>query len=462
MKKLILIILILQVSLFAKSNNESVKISVKADKDVTGISIVPISLRSSALNIFSESIEPAKVSSYKVELNEPFICVIRVLSGRRPLAQSICYLVPGKELNISVQKGLFAVNGELEKENHFIGKLVSSIRLADFRELRSEDYSLINKIDSLRDDKKTELNNSTFSEGFKTNISRVIDWDIQALKIKLLTKNMHLGKQVINDCLKTFVDPHMATTAIMNCDDYLLVLKDYFRLNDFCGNIKYQDEAFKEREQLAWIKNEYVRNWFALNTSAAYIFKGAGISPETRGIIEKLEESITLEKEKLVFKGLMDKFDKNEKRFSVIFKGKSAPKFTFENHKGEKVSLSDFKGKYVLLDFWNIHCGPCIKQIPYLKKYEEELKASNLEVISISCDGQDEKEKWRNFVIKKEMPGHQLIMDKGRDSKILSDYVIRGFPTFVLINPDGNIEETRFIAPQKPSFKSDLLKIIKK
>lgn len=462
MRRLIFIILILQISLFAKANNESVKISVKSDTDVNAIRLAPFSKFSPALAFFSETIRPSKVCSFKMELNEPIVCDIRLISGRKVIGKSTCYLEPGKELMISVKKGKLEIKGELEKKNHFISDLISSIRLAGYEELRGTNYSLLNKIDSFRIKKKIELKNSTFSEEFKKNISGVIDWNTQAIKIKVLTKNMHLGKQVIEDCLKTFIDPYLSTTSVMSNEDYLIVLKNYFLLNEYCGRIKYKDEGSKEIEQLAWIKNEYVRNWYALNLSAAHIHKGAGITPYTIGLLKELERSISLENEKLVFQRLMERFNKMEKEFSGIYNGKAAPEFTFENHKGEKVSLSDFKGKYVLLDFWNIHCGPCIKQIPFLKKYEEEFKDLNLEVVSISCDGQEEKEQWRKFVIKREMSGHQLIMDKGRDSKILSDYAIGGFPTFVLIDPDGNIASSRLVAPANRSFKSDLLKIIRK
>ena len=76
------------------------------------------------------------------------------------------------------------------------------------------------------------------------------------------------------------------------------------------------------------------------------------------------------------------------------------------------------------------------------------------------CDRQKEKQKWRDFVVKKEMVGHQLIMDNGRDSDFLIDYNIKGFPTFIVIDPDGNMVDYKFLLAENKEFFPTLLDII--
>ena len=59
---------------------------------------------------------------------------------------------------------------------------------------------------------------------------------------------------------------------------------------------------------------------------------------------------------------------------------------TFENYAGETSSLEDFKGRYVYIDVWATWCGPCKKEIPYLKAIEEKFHNRNIEFVSISVD----------------------------------------------------------------------------
>ena len=62
------------------------------------------------------------------------------------------------------------------------------------------------------------------------------------------------------------------------------------------------------------------------------------------------------------------------------------------------VSLSDFKGKVVLVDVWATWCGPCRQQIPYLKKLEEEMHGTDVVFGGVSVDESKDKQKWLDFI----------------------------------------------------------------
>lgn len=125
--------------------------------------------------------------------------------------------------------------------------------------------------------------------------------------------------------------------------------------------------------------------------------------------------------------------------------GVVAPDFTLNDLDGKPLSLSSLKGKYVVLDFWGTWCGWCIKGIPQMKEYYNKYKGK-FEILSIDCN--DTQEKWKAGVAKYELPW--LNVYNPRDSKVLSDYGIQGFPTKIIVGPDGKIVKT--VVGEDPSF----------
>ena len=119
--------------------------------------------------------------------------------------------------------------------------------------------------------------------------------------------------------------------------------------------------------------------------------------------------------------------------------GKQSAGFDYENHKGGKSKLEDFKGNYVYLDIWATWCGPCRAEIPSLKKIEEKYHGKNITFISISVDTDKDHEKWKKFVTDKELGGVQLFADKNWMSDFIQAYGINSIPRFILIDPKGNV-----------------------
>jgi len=140
----------------------------------------------------------------------------------------------------------------------------------------------------------------------------------------------------------------------------------------------------------------------------------------------------------------------------LLGKGNSSPQFTnYENYAGGTSSLSDFKGKYVYIDVWATWCGPCIREIPSLKKVEKKYHDKNIEFVSISIDKKTDHEKWKKMIADRELGGTQLFADADWQSQFIEDYMIKGIPRFILIDPSGNI--VNFNAPRPSS--SDLTQL---
>jgi len=137
--------------------------------------------------------------------------------------------------------------------------------------------------------------------------------------------------------------------------------------------------------------------------------------------------------------------------------GTPSPAFTdYVAYKGGTKSLASFKGKYVYIDVWATWCGPCIQQIPYLKKLEDAYKNKNIEFVSISTDEsrrnggswEAAEKKWRDFVKARQMGGVQLW--SGKDFSFQKAYKINGIPRFILIDPKGNIVDANAPRPSEP------------
>jgi len=111
-----------------------------------------------------------------------------------------------------------------------------------------------------------------------------------------------------------------------------------------------------------------------------------------------------------------------------------APNFTLEDLNGKMVSLSDFKGKWVILDFWGSWCPWCIKGFPELKEAYEKYKGE-LEIIGVDC--REDQEAWKKGVEKYELPWVNVYNPE--TSSVLNDYAVSGFPTKAIINPEGKI-----------------------
>lgn len=111
-----------------------------------------------------------------------------------------------------------------------------------------------------------------------------------------------------------------------------------------------------------------------------------------------------------------------------------APDFTLKGLDGNDITLSSLKGKYLLLDFWGSWCVWCIRGIPELKEYYAQY-GSKLEIVGI--DNNDSEEAWKNAVKEHELPWTHVKNE--RETSVLNDYAVEGFPTYVLINPEGKV-----------------------
>lgn len=123
-----------------------------------------------------------------------------------------------------------------------------------------------------------------------------------------------------------------------------------------------------------------------------------------------------------------------------------APEFSYnELGTSKKVGLADFKGKYVLIDFWASWCPPCHAAVPFLKEAYSKYKSKGFEILGVSLD--KNQAAWEKAVKSKELNWPQVrTNDEG--ASVTKLYSFNSIPFFVLVDPEGNIVAKGFQAKE--------------
>ena len=117
--------------------------------------------------------------------------------------------------------------------------------------------------------------------------------------------------------------------------------------------------------------------------------------------------------------------------------GEPAKPFSLKDEKGNTHTLEDYKGKYVLLDFWAGWCQPCLDEFPVMRDIYNDFSREDFEIIGISTE--IDKDVWRTDIEKFENPWPQLYGGNGFDQETFKAYKGGGIPFYILVDPDGNI-----------------------
>ena len=118
--------------------------------------------------------------------------------------------------------------------------------------------------------------------------------------------------------------------------------------------------------------------------------------------------------------------------------GQPAPEFTLDDLDGQPVSLSQFKGQVVLLDFWASWCVPCINDLPYLREVKKKTADWPVVFLNISLDADEAA--WREAIDKHEIKGVHVRAD-GWGAEVAKTYQVMGIPSYYLVDSQGLIVE---------------------
>jgi thiol-disulfide isomerase/thioredoxin len=144
------------------------------------------------------------------------------------------------------------------------------------------------------------------------------------------------------------------------------------------------------------------------------------------------------------------------KTYERLGRGKIADAILATNLDSKAISLSNFKGKYVVIDVWATWCGPCLYQSPYFEKMAIKYKKENIQFIALSTD--KDVKKW--FVSAKLKSKSVLQLHANDIEKLAKDYNIETIPRFILIDTEGKIYNSSMPFPTEPTFEMILRKAL--
>jgi thiol-disulfide isomerase/thioredoxin len=206
--------------------------------------------------------------------------------------------------------------------------------------------------------------------------------------------------------------------------------------------------AAKEREILSYIKNHPdsdVSTALVSELSVKNMDKGVALLTQRArdGRLSPIYKKILRQEQK----------NREKEERANNLEGKRAPSFSLPGMDGKMILLENFRGKYVVVDFWGLWCGWCIKGIPDMKKYYDKYK-DKMEIISVDCH--DPEEKWLESVTNLGLKWTQVhCNDMLCDVPAL--YHIKGYPTKLIIDPQGMV--LKIFVGEKPDFYEYLDKL---
>jgi len=400
----------------------------------------------------------------QLELSKPLMLDLAINGSSYNL-----YLKPGYDLKLSKDttdsKESILFSGEGAPINNYINHISSLIfsesfvdydvdtfsKKYDSLNVAVEDFSRIyfdrfpmqkDDLDLLKQIKQVKLLSVKTYYAYRAHNDALLD------QVDKLQKGEPIGKIEMLDKLQTFYsDIPFDTVYLRNgMFDYKSVLYDYLsgmhtsvfdpklvRLKPSLEWPKWVSARWPRRVNTLIKAESYPRGIkeYLIANDLRHWIDSQGITPEIDSLLDEF---------KLEFKGsIYTKYlQKDYDKKIAILPGDIAPDFNGKTLEGTAISLKDFKGKVVYIDVWASWCGPCLEEIPHVKKLHSAFQKNKVIFLNVSIDRS--REAWKKRIgNEKDWLGTHIILDERQTDTFAKKYKLRGIPRYLLIDQTGKI-----------------------
>lgn len=377
------------------------------------------------------------------------------------------FLQPGDELEARF------TGGSLMKSLKFKGKGANEnnfLQAFNLKFLENEDYQVLPEnitlneksfVEFLEFRKEDQLNflekytaKSPLSESFRNYMLAEIEYAYANDRLtfnELRTKVLGGPIKLSDNYYSFFKSVKVDNAPGVKSHSYLTYLKNYIRFQAAAGNHRPADLDYYEvvynlaKEKLVGEpRNLVLAN--VLHESIRY-----GYIQYTSRMFDDFEK---LNTNKDLNEFLAVSYN-TSKGFAL---GSPAPDFKLKSSTGKEMTLRDFKGKLIYLNFWNSHCGLCQLDVPYAIELEKELYNENVVFVNI---GMDENEGyWREAIGRRKLKGVQLY--GGNQAAVAKAYKVEDMPSYFLIDTDGTFISTKAKRPSNAGIKEQIMHAMEK
>ncbi|HPJ47074.1 MAG TPA: TlpA disulfide reductase family protein [Tenuifilaceae bacterium] len=371
------------------------------------------------------------------------------------------FLVPGDslmvELDLKSRSNQPVYSGSIANINTYLQKAskISKDFTADFRGLFSNSSEVFNqKLDSV----KSVVEALLASEGISNRA--FLDFEKQRLEFQKLNfqflypnYNARLQKKEFKpDSVDySFMDAlDLSNESNLHINEYASLVNDYIQNLHYIETIKHENKG-KSNFEMQVMYFDMIDSLVQSQEVREFIKHKAVIETiqwESLETAKNLYEYFMKQAVNVPYKKLVENAYNSR---MMLAPGAEAPAFSLTGIDGKVYNLFDFRGKLVYIDFWASWCAPCRAEIPHLLKLKEEYKNKPIVFIGISLD--DDIEAWEKMVEDQGLKGYQLHAENAWSSDVAKKYQIKGVPTFVLIDAEGNFIEYNVARPSNPEIK---------
>lgn len=203
------------------------------------------------------------------------------------------------------------------------------------------------------------------------------------------------------------------------------------------------------KNEMKFLKDKDFQQEYLLTIASRYKFYD-----ELQSLLELIGDDFFVEDYSL-------RLNKIKEKLSWSTPGLQAPDFKAMKLDSTWVSLSDFRGKVVVVDVWATWCEPCKRMMPLFHQLEQELKDENIAFINVCVGTWVESDLWREMAEEFQIEDNTSFVS-GWKSDFVKDYHITGVPRYMIFDEEGRIVSVKAPNPLKPELKELIIKTLNK